>query len=283
MRRSGRFPVQTPSVLNGFIIHVSLPALVLLHIHTLTLDKNLLLAALMPWLVFFFAILYLYSLGRAYGWSQKRFAALLLTAGLGNTSFVGIPMLRAFYGEKAIGLAIVADQLGTFLVLSTLGIFFAVRASSGRSNPKDITKRILSFPPFQALFIAFLLIPIEYPEWLSAILGNIGNTLTPIALVSVGFQLKLGELRSAAFPLTTALAYKLLLAPALIYFLFRFAFSINGLSLDVIVLESAMAPMITGGIIAMSYGLEEDLSSLMLGVGIPVSLLTVSGIYMLIS
>jgi malate permease and related proteins len=45
LKRTGRFPAATPAALNGFIIHISLPALTILHIHSLKIDLSLLLTA----------------------------------------------------------------------------------------------------------------------------------------------------------------------------------------------------------------------------------------------
>ena len=50
LRRGGRLPEAAPAVLNAFIIHVSLPALVLLHVHDLHLGADFGLAASMAWL-----------------------------------------------------------------------------------------------------------------------------------------------------------------------------------------------------------------------------------------
>ena len=44
----------------------------------------------------------------------------------------------------------------------------------------------------------------------------------------------------------------------------------------VTVLETAMAPMITGSIVAISNNLEPKLASLMVGVGIPLSFFTLA-------
>jgi predicted permease len=51
---------------------------------------------------------------------------------------------------------------------------------------------------------------------------------------------------------------------------------------QVALLESAMAPMITASILAASYGLHPRLASLMVGVGVPVSFLTLSLWYLLL-
>lgn len=46
--------------------------------------------------------------------------------------------------------------------------------------------------------------------------------------------------------------------------------------IDVSIMEAAMAPMITGTILATTYGLKPKLSSMMVGIGIPVSFLTLA-------
>jgi predicted permease len=50
----------------------------------------------------------------------------------------------------------------------------------------------------------------------------------------------------------------------------------KGLEIDVSIMESAMAPMITGAILASNYGLKPKLSSMMIGIGIPLSFITLS-------
>ena len=65
LRRLGRFPEATPSVLNAFIIHVSLPALTLLYVHALPLDRSLAYPAAMAWILFALGFLFFVALGRA--------------------------------------------------------------------------------------------------------------------------------------------------------------------------------------------------------------------------
>ncbi|HEX9079287.1 MAG TPA: hypothetical protein VF795_06850, partial [Desulfuromonadaceae bacterium] len=65
LRKTGRFPAATPAALNGFIIHISLPALAILHIHNLKIDPSLALTAAMAWLLFGCAWLLFAVTGRA--------------------------------------------------------------------------------------------------------------------------------------------------------------------------------------------------------------------------
>jgi predicted permease len=274
LRRTGRFPAATPAALNGFIIHVSLPALAILHIHNIRLDPALLYTAAMAWLLFGGGALFFHWAGRLAGLSRPTVGALMLVGGLGNTSFVGLPMIEAYYGKEYLGLGLIADQLGSFLVLSTLGIVVATVYSSGDVSPRQMIRKILLFPPFEALLLAFLLIPVPFPSWLTGVLQKLGETLTPLALASVGFQLSFRGIRGELRPLCLGLLYKLALGPALLTLLYVAVLGLKGSVMQVTLFEAAMAPMITAGIIAVDHDLNPPLVNLMIGIGIPLSFLT---------
>ncbi|HSM93779.1 MAG TPA: AEC family transporter [Anaeromyxobacteraceae bacterium] len=277
LRRTGRFPDSTPIALNGFVIHVSLPAVTLLHLHRLQLDRSLVLTALMPWLFFGAAWVFYKAIGRAAGLKERTIGALILVTGLGNTSFVGLPMIEAWYGKEWIGVGVVADQLGSFLVLSTLGILTATAYSSGATSPRELARRVVLFPPFQALVVAVLLRPFSYPDVMVSVLQKLADTLTPLALASVGFQLRFRLAEGVARPLGLGLLYKLVLGPALVALLYVVLLRDGGPVMRVTIFEAAMAPMITAGIIAADHDLDPPLVSLLVGVGIPLSFLTLAG------
>ena len=75
------------------------------------------------WIVFLFCWLLIHNIGKRLNWSRAKTGALILTTGLANTSFVGIPLLQAVVGDEAISYALLADQPGSFLILSTLAPF----------------------------------------------------------------------------------------------------------------------------------------------------------------
>ncbi len=130
--------------------------------------------------------------------------------------------------------------------------------------------------------LALVLMPVEYPGWLDALLQRLGATLIPIALVSVGYQLHLSHVRGKALPLATGLVFKLAIAPALILLLFAGLLGSRGEVLQVTVFEAAMPPMIGASIVAMDHELDPPLLTLMVGIGIPLAFLTLPVWYQLL-
>lgn len=274
LRRSGRMPEQAPATLNSFIIHVSVPALALLYLHDLQFSGDIVLIVAMAWLYFGLAVAFFWWVGRRFALPRATVGALMLTGGMGNTAFFGLPMIEAYYGHEGIATGILIDQTGSFLVLSTLGIIVAGIYSSGRPSASEIARRIVQFPPFLAMIAAFLLMPMHYPDWLIAVLKRLGDTLAPLALLSVGLQLRLGQMRGNCCGLAIGLVFKLLLAPLLFYLLYFKLLGASGTAIQVTIFEAAMPPMITAAIVAAEHDLDPELSTLMVAVGLPISFLT---------
>lgn len=283
LRRTTKAPANLPASLNAYIIYIALPAAVLRYIHDIKPDSALILTALMAWLLFGIGWIFFLLLAKLLKLDRAATGALVLVGGLGNTSFVGLPMIEAWYGKEYLGVGIIADQLGSFLVLSTLGILAANLYSTGESSPRAMIRKILLFPPFQALCAAVLLRFVPFHPAFMTVLQKLADTIAPVALVSVGYQLVFGNIRSQAKALFAGLTYKLLLGPALIALLYLHLFGASGTVINVTIFEAAMPPMITAGIIAVEHDLEPKLVALMVGMGIPLSFLTLAGWWWLLS
>ena len=183
-------------------------------------------------------------------------------------------MIESFYGAEYMGLGIVIDQLGTYLVLSTLGILVAAVYSVGRVSIASVSRRVLGFPPLLALILALGLQPITFPETLELVLERLGSTLAPVALISVGYQLRLDQVAGRVMPLAVGLTFQLVIGPLIIMGCLFGVVGFSGISAQVTVFELAMAPQIGAAIVAMDYKLDAPLATLMVGLGIPLSFLT---------
>ncbi|MBD0275195.1 MAG: AEC family transporter, partial [Acetobacteraceae bacterium] len=182
----------------------------------------------------------------------------MLSGGLANTSFVGLPMIEAFYGKAFLGVGVLADQLGTYMVLSTLGVAVAAFCSpggggAGALRARGVAEKVLRFPPFQALVAGVLLAPAGLPEAVLGVLDRLAGTLVPLALVSVGFQLRLGQVGGSLGELSAGLGYKLVVGPALVAALLVGGLGATGRVAEVTIFEAAMGPQIGGAIVAMQH------------------------------
>ena len=107
------------------------------------------------------------------------------------------------------------------------------------------------------------------------LLEKLSALLAPIALITVGLQLQFEGMREDARYLMLGLGFKLILAPMMIYFLYSF-FGVSSAFFKVSVMEAAMAPMTVAYILASTHGLHPRLAGKMLGLGVPLSFITLS-------
>lgn len=260
---------------NWWVINVALPALVLALVPKVKVDAQLWFPVATMWVTFFGAWLLFAVLGKMLNWSRERIGALTLVCGLGNTAFMGYPMMEALHGKQGLALAVVADQLGCFPLLSSAGVAVASIYAGRSPQAGVIARRILTFPSFLALLLAVIVGMLGgWPPILDDVFTPIGATLTPLALFSVGLQFKF-HLRERQLPaLLLGLGWKLLLAP-IAALLLGMAAGVGGLTLTVGVLQAGMAPMISAAILADEYKLEPSLANTLLGAGIVLSLITI--------
>ena len=109
LKRSGRLPDNAHTALNGFIINISLPALILLYVHRLRIDVSLVYPVVAPWMLFGIGLLLFVCAARLARWNTSTTGGLILSGSLANTSFVGLPMIETFYGVSFLGVGILID------------------------------------------------------------------------------------------------------------------------------------------------------------------------------
>lgn len=281
LRALNVLPENSHRGINAWLLYVAMPAVALLYIPDIEWSRSLLVPFLMPLLVWAGAWL---TVKLSAGWlacGRETETALLLTAGLGNTSFLGFPLTQAYFGDDGLRIAVIFDQVN-FLTLSTLGVMAGLSAARGSGfGSRMMLRSIFCFPPFIA-FVAALVLPRFVDLGLvRPLLAGLAGTLVPLALFSVGLQIRFADWRHEIKPLSLGLAYKLVVAPALT-FAAVLLFQVKGIVGQASVFEAAMAPMVTSAILASEYGLNPRLSNLMVSVGLLLSILTTGLWYLLL-
>lgn len=272
--RTRLFPANAAEVLNQFALYICLSAAVLRYGSKLELGREILVVAAVPWALGAIAVALVLGLRRIFGFGREITAVLLLGVPLGNTSYLGYPLVQAMRGEAALPYAVIYDQFGAFMILSTYGLIVLAHFSGeARPTARALLRRIFGFPPFLMLLLALSVFPAHPPAAIDGVLQRLSDALLPIVALAVGLQLKLRLPRESLGPLGLGLGLKLLLLPMLAL-LWVWLAGLPAPMADAIVLETAMPTMITAAALAISHRLAPEFAAALVGYGLVFSLLT---------
>jgi hypothetical protein len=281
-RKSKILEEETAHYLIKFIIYISFPALVIYNVYYLHLNLEILNMIVAGWIVILFSIVFSFFVGQLLKLDKKSHAAFIMMATFGNTSFLGFPFVNALLGEENLKYAVVFDQLASFLPLSLLSGFI-LSYGSGKSKKFDI-KKVLTFPPFIALVFGLVVSHlVNIPEFVLISLKNLGDTVIPLALFSIGMNFRfsgvIGNLKNSL----VVLFIKMIFVPVI--FLGILKIFTNDLSMiwKTTIIEISMPPMVLASVLVINEKLDKELAVSSVGVGIIISFITVPFIFKLIS
>lgn len=285
LRSISGFPAENAAQwVQRYLIQIVLPALALLYIPEIKPSWGLLIPISAAWFTFMVSWAIFGYLGKRLSWGKNVTGCLIIVAGLANTSFLGFPVIEGLYGKEGLPIALLIDQGGSFLLVSSLSILVGSIYGNHSESLRSVPLKIIKFPPFGFLIgtLIMSLCGLKTPEFLIPILQLIGKTMPPMALLVIGlrFAIDMKSISSRFF--WYGLAYRLVLAPALVAVIFGQVMNPSSLEFKVTVLESGMAPMITGSIIAIQFGLQPKLATLLSGLGMPISALTLALWYLIL-
>ncbi len=272
-RHARVLPDNAAETLNKIVLNLCLPALIVLVVSQLDFHLRLLWVPLIAWLVMIGSALLIRASTRWLSLSTEVQGCLLLTAVLGNTAFLGYPLTQAYLGDAKLGPAVLYDQLGSFLVFSSFGLWIAARYGGGTAPSfTGVLIKIATFPAFIALLIGIGLNASDQtmPAPIVLILTQLRELLVPLAMFAVGLNFSLLPPKEHSAGLVLGLSIKLLIAPLLAYGLGLLVLDRN--TQTVVSFQAAMPPMVTAAALAASARLAPQLAAAMAGFGILISL-----------
>lgn len=268
--------------INTWILYLALPAASFRYLPKVHWTKEMFFPIAATFLIavvcFFFMMFY----SKSKGYSRRSRSTLELTSGYSNTSFIGFPLISAFYGESLLSIAIICDQT-MFFALSTLGIIAAVKGGSrsGKVSAMFIFKRLITFPPLLGCIGALVLSQFVDLTTAEPFFDKLAATVSPLALFSVGLQLKFNGWKKLAPQMSVSMLYKLILAPAMVFGI-ALLFGIKGDIAKITIFEAAMPTVVTSSIIVEQFRLNTKLANLIIGFSILVGFLTTAIWYKII-
>lgn len=266
-------PADAHKGINAWIINLALPAVSFKYLPYINWSTELLIPALSPIILFLGALVFARIISIKLKPNDANYGVLQLTSGLSNTSFVGFPLIMAYYGEKVLSIAIICDQI-TFTLFSTAGIIIAIRSGGKGSIPlAQVIKKILLFPPFVGCVAALTIPRFVDVTPIAPFFNILATTIAPLALFSIGLQLSFVGWREQIKSIAAVLTYKLILAPLLILSIVL-ALGYNGIISKIAVFEASMPVLLSVGVLADVYGINPRLANLIIGVSIVLSFIT---------
>lgn len=269
--------------INSWIINIALPAVSFKYLPKVVWTTDMILPITGMLLLSVGALIYVLIYQRIHGYTTKTTCSLWLAAGFANTSFIGFPLVSAYFGEASLSIAIICDQT-MFLILSTLGVIYSIKASTPGKSSIDwgfVLRRLLKFPPFIACVLALTVGTAVNLEPLEPFFDKLAATLGPLALFSIGLQLSFKGWRKKISQIAVVVGYKLLIGPLLVFILACFI-SKNAEISRIAVFETAMPTLVTSGILAEQFKLKANLVNLVIGVSIILGLLTTALWYLIL-
>lgn len=275
LRRTNLIHSEAHKGINTWILYFALPAVSFKYIPKIVWSSALLFPVFSAILVWAGSWLFMELYCKRKNYKQRSRSSLELAAGYSNTSFIGFPLIIAYFGEAQLPIAIICDQT-TFILLSTAGIINALKANVHEGEAIDVRfmlRKLISFPPLIGCTAALLLSQFVDLSVAEPFFDKLVATVGPLALFSIGLQLKFDGWRQQVSQISTAMTYKLILAPLLVC-IFALLLGVKGSVARISIFEAAMPTLVTSGIIAEQYHLNTKLVNLVIGFSIVAGLLT---------
>ena len=194
--------------------------------------------------------------------SHRRFGAFVVMCAFSNSMFIGLPMCRELFGEISVPYVIVFYIINTMMFWS-VGVALLQRSASEDKKVKFNlwdTLRHLATPPLISLLIAVpvMLTGLKLPHIIMTFCGYMGNTVSPIILLYVGFvisETKWSEIKvDASF--IFAMVMRFVIAPVIMVGICML-FNTTGIARNVFIAEAAMPVMTQCVIVSAAYGGDE--------------------------
>jgi len=266
-------PAHVP-ILNGLVVQVTLPALVL---HGLLNAPHLSPALALPVLAAFGAeaatAAVIYGVGRAMRLTPGVLGAILLVGVYGNTGFIGYPLTLALLPGQ-FPVTILIDQFGMnipmYLSAALLGAQMGGGKNTSGGGRRGAILRFLRSPLFLSAVLGIVLRLVPVPPTLAGFpllraagevagkcLEYLGQGTTPLVLLALGVALRPGAAGGRMGPLALACGCKLLVGPLAMWGLCRLLGLGGEVRMDG-VLEAAMPASVMASVLAGQNDMEGD-------------------------
>lgn len=248
------------NVLNKIVMNIALPCMIFkaLYNANMSLLPTLSILPIVGLLSSFIigAIVFLILKFKKY--NNKTLWSILLTVILGNTGFMGYPIILGAFGNQGFVRAIFFDVSTTitFLIMNIVLILIF------GGTYKQAIKKAIFLPPLWALIFGILFNLMNIPIGIVAsnIISSFAAVTIPLIMLALGLSLKFEGIKLHKFTVTFTSVIKLVLYP-LITLIILILFRMHGLEFNISLIQAAMPSGMFALVLAITYDLDFRLTS----------------------
>ncbi|PAF53896.1 transporter [Helicobacter sp. 13S00482-2] len=265
-------------ILLGFLLNFALPAQIFNGIYHIELDFKLILILLTTLscslvggtAMYFFA-------KRILKRESNTAVSMAFLSALGNTLFLGVPLVYGALGQEYSNKAILYDQICTAIPLAIFTPLIMSIGGKGIFTIRSVTMRLSSNPLFLALLIglAFKFMPFSINDWIFVPIKQLGACATPVALFAIGVQISIGDIKTEWKNTFIVLFWGMIVVPTLVFMVIIITKVEFTDTWRMALLESAMPPLISSAAVIMRAGLNNKIAVSSIAFGIFISAITI--------
>lgn len=258
--------------LGNFLFWIGIPISTVAFLHGTNLSESIWIAPVVAWAAILlgagFAWIWMQYRISTSQWSRATQGSFLLSAMVGNTGYLGYPIVLTLLGPQSFAWALFYDLLGTTLGAYGLGVGIAAHfdvKSQSSHHGRQLAQTLLMNPPLWSFLLGLSLRNVWFPPLFDQTLQLLAWSIIALSLVLIG--MRLGQLSSWHLSRASiSLGIKMLLVPLIIGTGLSLI-GLEGLPRLVLVLQMAMPPAFATLVLTEAYNLDKDLAVSALSVG----------------
>ena len=254
LKKINFFNEKDGEVLKKIIFNISLPALIFVSITSSKFEGNFYLLFIMVPLAIVIQVSLLFITGLLLKVDRKLRASIILSGLMGNTAFLGYPLIEHVLGSTALPYGILFDQINFYFFLIVL---FPILAHIGGGDRGRIKKFFIS-PPFFAFITGLIMRNFAIPNLIMEPLILLKHTISPLVMLYLGINLELNiKPRELKYLLPVSI-FKLLVFPFIILSI-SLLLKLESFILKPALLQGMMPTMMASTIFGVEMGLDKKL------------------------
>ncbi|MFA0811306.1 AEC family transporter [Microbulbifer epialgicus] len=273
LRKREVIHIEEQGVFGRLTTDFALPAVILLSLSKVPFSLQALLPAVILFAVSLAIMVPAWLLGKAMGLARKTLGSIVLVAGFGGSSTLGLSLIRRVFHNNAVVMrdSVLIGEYGALLSVFTFGVAVAIyfgRDKKEKTNLWQACRPFFISPIFIAMILGTIISIIGLPQSNVAvhlfedILRVSGQSLIVLVAFSIGLALRPIAVRELAGLILVAVLLKLIAEPLLAWVL-AMSIKLPHIERELLVLQAAMPSGAIAAVLAKRYGCDGAVASAM--------------------